>query len=339
MSLHKLFSVLTMAALATVSAVAQYEPMNPNATPEAKALLAKLYQLRGKCCLTGQHSYPLYSDIYMERVENLVEGSHPVVFGQDFGYSKHNSLDGINFRQRSIDNAIKWHKRGAIITFMWHAVPPTVEGNYTIWKGENGVQSELTNAQWKDLLTPGTEIHKRWEAQVDVIAFFLRQLQDENIPVIWRPYHEMNGNWFWWGKRPGKDGYQALYRMLYDRLTNYHHLNNLLWVFNANEVNGLNVPNYKDFFPGHDIVDILATDVYNQNYQDKDYELLSELANGKIIALGECGKLPTEKILKKQKNWSWFMCWSEFIETANEWGPRKELYDSEWTVTLEEFNK
>src|SRR5574344_440492 len=203
------------------------KPVNPNATPEAQQLLSFIYAQSGHGTLSGQHSYPLFSDIYMERVNNLT-GSHPVVFGQDFGYSEANSLDGINFRQRVVDNAIKWHAKGAIITLMWHATPPTTV-EPTTWQGENGIQSKLTDQQWNELLTEGTKLNDKWKSQVDVIAYFLRQLQDANIPVIWRPYHEMNGAWFWWGYRTGDNGYRKLFRMIYDRLTDFHHINNLLW--------------------------------------------------------------------------------------------------------------
>ncbi len=328
--------LLAALALSTATLAAAQTPVNPNATPEARALLAEIYAQSGNGTWTGQHSYPLYGDTYVERVENLT-GSHPVVFGQDFGYSKPESLDGINFRQRTVDNAKKWHARGAIITLMWHAVPPTIDSNYTIWKGENGIQSKLTDEQWNDLLTDGTEINTRWKAQVDVIAFFLRQLQDENIPVIWRPYHEMNGEWFWWGYRTGDKGYRALYRMLYDRLTNYHHLNNLLWVFNGNELGSQNVKDYDGFYPGHDVVDILATDIYNNNYQQRDYDELLRLGEGKPIAWGECGKLPTPQIVREQPKWVWFMCWSEYLETANDWQRRVDIYNAEETITLEEY--
>lgn len=333
-------TLILLAAIAVAAMSTAQKPVNPNATKEAQELLQLIYNQRGNGTWTGQHSYPLFSDIYMERVENLTEGHHPVVFGQDFGYSKHNSLDGVNFRQRVIDNAIKWHNKGAIITLMWHAVPPTTVENYTIWQGENAIQSKLTDAQWDELCTEGTELNNRWKSQVDVIAFFLRQLQDENIAVIWRPYHEMNGGWFWWGARPGENGYKRLYRMLYDRLTNYHKINNLLWVFNANEVNGQNVPDYDSFYPGDDVVDILATDVYNNGFAQRDYDELQKLANGKPVALGECGTLPTPEKLKEQPNWVWFMCWSEWIETANkDYNARKAVYEADNTITLEEFLK
>jgi mannan endo-1,4-beta-mannosidase len=71
-------------------------------------------------------------------------------------------------------------------------------------------------------LTSGTEIHERWKSQVDVIAFFLKQLREAAVPVLWRPYHEMNGDWFWWGKKTDEIGYRKLYRMLFERLTYFH---------------------------------------------------------------------------------------------------------------------
>ena len=313
------------------------KPVNPNASPEAQALLKQLYDLNGKTCLSGQHNYPLYSDVYTERVHNLTD-KYPVVMGQDFGYSEPNTLDGINFRQRTIDNAIKWHEKGAIITLMWHAVPPTIRTNWTIWKGENGIQSKLSDMQWKDLLTEGTAINNTWKSQVDVIAFYLRQLQELNIPVIFRPYHEMNGDWFWWGYN--EENYKKLYQMLWKRITEYHGINNLLWVFNANELGSSNVKPYEGFYPGADYIDIIATDFYSGNYEKGDYEKLLKLANGKPIAIGECGILPTPEILKKQNKWAWFMCWCEFLETENrDWGKRHDLYNSSEVTTLDEYKK
>ena len=331
--MKRLFT-LAMATLGLASSLMAQQPVNPNATPEAKELLKLIYDQQGKGTLCGQHSYPLFSDIYMERANHQC-GAYPVVFGQDFGYSKPGSLDGINFRQRSIDNAIKWHAKGAIITFMWHAVPPTTDANFTTWQGQNGIQSKLTDQQWKELFTEGSEINLRWKAQVDQVAFFLKQLQDENIPVIWRPYHEMNGDWFWWGNRPSD--YQKLFRMLYDRLTNFHHINNLLWVFNANETGSPNVKPYADFYPGKDVVDILATDIYSARYDKENYEALQKVANGKPIAWGECGTLPTPEIIREQPKWVWFMCWCEWLETKNDKDRRSNLYNAKETITLEEF--
>ena len=309
-------------------------PVNANSTQEVRELLSLIYSISGQKTLTGQHGYPLYSDIMNERVHNFT-GEYPALFGQDFGFSEANSLDGINFRQRVIDNAIKWNNKGMIITLMWHAVPPTMDEPVTF---KEGIQSKLTDEEWKQLITDGSELNQRWKSQVDVIAFYLKQLQDAGVPVIWRPYHEMNGKWFWWGGREGTDGYQALYKMLYDRLVNFHKINNLLWVFNGNEINPPNVETYNRFFPGLEYVDILATDVYHNNFQLKDYQSLLKLANGKPIALGEVGHMPTADQLEKQPNWAWFMTWSEFLETANTYEEKKAIYSSDRTITLEELN-
>ena len=109
------------------------------------------------------------------------------------------------------------------------------------------------------MITPGSLIHERWKSQVDVIAWFLKQLQYAKVPVLWRPYHEMNGGWFWWGDKPGENGYKKLYRMMFDRFVNFHGLNNMIWVYNANEVKP-GIKPYADFFPGHDVLSSMVVD-------------------------------------------------------------------------------
>src|SRR5262245_37338727 len=160
------------------------------------------------------------------------------------------------------------------------------------------------------MITPGTVINERWKSQVDVIAWYLKQLRNAGVPVLWRPYHEMNGGWFWWGRKPGENGYKKLYRMLYERLTDFHGLNNLIWVYNCNELSD-NVDSYDTYYPGDDVVDVLATDVYRQGFAQRDYDQLLALAGGRPIALGEVGVAPTEELLKSQPKWAWFMRWGD----------------------------
>ncbi len=62
----------------------------------------------------------------------------------------------------------------------------------------------------------------------------LKKLYDANVPVLWRPFHEMNGIWFWWGNRPGEGGIKELWKIMYYRYTDHHRLNNLIWVWNHN---------------------------------------------------------------------------------------------------------
>jgi mannan endo-1,4-beta-mannosidase len=313
--------------------ISNYMPVTPNASTEVIELLNYIYSISGQQTLTGQHDQPIFGVAYYQRVYE-VTGKYPALHGFDFGFSEPNTLDGINFRQNMVDDAIRLYKDGAIVTFMWHAAPPMNDEPVT-FKGE--IQSKLSDEQWNDLITPGTELNLRWQSQVDVIAFFLKQLKYAHVPVIWRPYHEMNGAWFWWGARPGENGYIKLYKMLFDRLVNYHKINNLIWVFDGNEI-GDNILNYNEVFPGLDYVDILATDVYRNNYQQKDYDLLLELGKGKPIALGEVGKMPTSEILRNQPKYVWFMTWVDLVFKSNSMEEIKAIYNADNTLTREEIN-
>jgi mannan endo-1,4-beta-mannosidase len=307
-------------------------PVTPNPSPEAVDLLKFIYSISGKQTLTGQHCNPLAGSTRLAGVHKQI-GYYPAVFGQDFGFSASGTWDGINFRQQIVDEAIRRHHEGFIITLMWHAVRPTDEEPVVF---EESVQGKLTKREWEDLITPGKEIHERWKSQVDVIAWFLKQLREAAVPVIWRPYHEMNGDWFWWGKKTGDLGYRKLYDLLFERLAYFHKLNNLLWVFNVNEVSG-NIDPYPVYFPGSDRMDILATDVYRGGFAQHDYEQLLVLAGDKPIALGEVGSIPTPEILHHQPRWCWFMYWGD---PSNLWRERDAMlstYQSDKTLTLQDL--
>ena len=307
---------------------AQQEPVNPNASPEARELLEYIYSISGKQTLAGQHCAPLAGDTRLAIVHRRT-GKYTPVFGQDFGFSYPGYWDGINYRQRIVDDAILRSRDGFIITLMWHAVRPTEDEPVTF---KESVQGELSDEEWKDLVTPGTEINERWRSQVDVIAWFLKQLRYADVPVLWRPYHEMNGGWFWWGKKEGEDGYKKLWQMMYERLVNFHGLDNLIWVYNTNEYkNG--VDRHDTYYPGDDFVDIIATDVYTEAFDQENYEQMIELAGSKPIALGEVGNPPSLDILEKQARWTWFMRWDEGSREIN----YRELINSEQVLSLDEL--
>lgn len=317
-------------------------PVNPNATPEAVQLYQYLYSISGHKTLAGQHCNPLVGSTRLIVVDRTT-GHYPALFGQDFGFDEPGSWDGINFRQRIVDDAITRNQEGFIIALMWHAVRPIEDEPVSF---QHGPQGKLTDAQWHDLITPGTEINERWKSQVDVIAWHLRQLQFAGVPVIWRPYHEVNGNWFWWGNRPGENGSKKLYRMLYDRLVNFHKLNNLIWVYSCNELGGENAGSYADCYPGDDEVDVLATDVYRRGFAQQDYDQLLALGGDRPIALAEVGSPPSPAILKKQPRWTWFMSWGDPTPfrpptTGPTSGPApatlREVYTSDQVITYDKL--
>lgn len=315
--------------MATTFVFGQQTPINKNATKEAKNLIQHIYNLDGKL-LSGQHSFNEQPEKYYNLAQEIT-GKFPMVWGTDLYWNREE-----NPSDRIVDAAIKKHNEGAIITLMWHVGRPIDETPYRWFEN---VQNELDDKQWRELTTQGTEMHTKWLAQVDTIAETLKKIQEAKIPVLWRPYHEMNGVWFWWGNKPGEDGFIKLWKMLYDRLTNHHNINNLIWIWNAN--NPRDIPydeafDFKDFYPGAEYVDILATDIYHYDFEQKDYESLLNLADGKPIAMGEVGELPKTNILEKQPKWSWFMVWSNWLETANTPERVKEVYNYEKTLNREE---
>jgi mannan endo-1,4-beta-mannosidase len=303
------------------------KPVTPNSSPEAVKLLEYLYSISGKQTLVGQHCAPLVATTQLQSNEKWT-GHYPALCGFDFGFSAPGTWDGINFRQQIVDEAIRRNNEGFIITMMWHAVRPT-EDEPAI--ARESVWGKLTDKEWQDLITPGTAINERWKSQVDVIAFFLKQLKYADVPVLWRPYHEINGNFFWWNGKPGDNGTKKLYRMLYDRLVNFHKLNNLIWVYNCNEIRGDTAP-YDSVYPGDDVVDILATDVYRNGFDPNDYNQLLTLAGDRPIALGEVGAPPTPEKLREQPRWTWFMSWG-----TPDWRSGREIYDCNETLTWDKL--
>ncbi len=305
----------------------RYDPVNPHATPEAKKLLAYLYSIQGKKIIAGQQNYVGKADTFPNIVKDLT-GKYPEIWGCDF----------INYYvpgnpQALVDAAYKKYKEGYIITLMWHAGRPQDDPPFK-WK--EGIQGKMTADEWNELTTPGTRLNSRWIAQVDTVAKYLKQLQILGVPVLWRPYHESNGVWFWWGNKRGENGFAKLFRMMYDRFVNVHNLNNLIWVWNTNAPRQLindEAYDYEDYFPGMNYVDVLATDVYHNDYRLSHHDQLLRLGQGKLISLGEVGEVPTPEILNEQPMWSWFMIWGNFITTHNTPGQMRDLYNFPKTLS------
>jgi mannan endo-1,4-beta-mannosidase len=297
--------------LATPIAAPHAASVNPNATPEARTLLKQIDQISGHFTLTGQHNFPNHVSRWSDRIYDLT-GKFPAIFGQDFGFSRGEDKDSVEGRPSMVEEAKRQYRNGAVIALTWHAVQPTDDEPVTF---HDSVQGHLTDFEWNELLTPGTDLYNRWVEQVDVIAGYLRQLQDAGVPVLFRPYHEMNGNWFWWGGRPGEHGSAALYRQLYNRFVNVHHLNNLVWVWNVNSPSE-NAGPIASYFPGSEYADVVTMDIYGE-FKQSYYDDMLSLAGDKPIALAEVGAMPTLDVLAKQPRWAYFMMWSGLAESSN----------------------
>ena len=297
------------------------KPVTPKASPEAVALLDLFYNISGKYILTGQHNFPNIKDRNTKFAKEYT-GETPVIFSTDWGFAKEDDKDSYLARPEIVKEAIRQNQLGSIITICWHAVPPTSKEPVTFQpvRGADpqklaSVQGQLTDQQFKDILTRGTPLYKSWCAQVDSVAGYLKKLQDAHVPVLWRPYHEMNGSWFWWGGRTGKYSTKALYLQIYDRLVKYHKLNNLVWVWSVDRPNKPEMQ-FSNFYPGNDYLDILALDVYGSDFKQDYYDSLDVLSKGKPLVLGEVGNPPALDILAKQPKWSYWVIWSGMVRNT-----------------------
>ena len=245
-----------------------------------------------------------------------------MVFSTDWGHAREGDTDSYTARPDIVEECIRQHRLGSIITICWHAVPPTADEPVTFrplpgtaTDSLSSVQGQMMDEQFKDVLTPGTELYKRWCAQVDTVAYYLRKLQDADVPVLWRPYHEMNGNWFWWGGRLGEYSTKALYRQLFDRYVNHHKLKNLIWVWSVDRPHNPDMY-FSNYYPGNGHLDILSLDVYRRDFNQAYYDSLVVLSQGKPVVLAEVGNPPAPAILDNQPKWGFYVTWAGMVRNT-----------------------
>jgi len=320
-------SICIFAAILLLSCSQQNTPVNPNATPEVQKLLAWMYEKQGNAILSGQHNYPHELTRSTDSIV-VITGKTPAIWGTDVS----------SLNDELFEEAQRQFRNGAIITLMYHQVKPFHHDSLGFSRSVKGMVSD---EEWAQIVTPGTEFHAMWLEKIDQRAEFLKKFRDAGIPVLWRPYHEMNGMWFWYGNRPGPEGIQKLWKIMYERYTSYHQLNNLIWVWNSNAPRDWKddeAYDYHLFYPGNEYVDVLAADIYKGDYKQSHHDQLVELGKGKLIALGEIGNMPAPEILDQQPQWSWFMCWARFPWTHNTPEEVRAVYNHTATITRDEIN-
>ncbi|WP_211246749.1 glycosyl hydrolase [Cohnella pontilimi] len=293
---------------------------NPNMTKEARNVLKYLYTISGKNILAGQHYYSVEPNANWAQE---ISGKAPAVWGNDFSWD-----EVASYRQGVVDKAIEMWNSGSLVTLSFHQNKP----NDPPETGWSSVQGWYTEEEMQQLVTPGTELYNQWLVKVDAIAGYLKQLQDAGVPVLWRPYHENNASWFWWGGRA--DLFKKLWANMYDRYTNHFKLNNLIWVWSAANPNDWSLP-MEPFYPGDDKVDILGMDIYDP-YKQSFYDGLLKLANGKPIVISECGNLPDIDFLKQnQPKWAYFLEWGNLLMQNNTEEQITAVYSNPYTITKE----
>ena len=181
-----------------------------------------------------------------------------------------------------------------------------------------------------DAVTDGTWANRFMKSDLEKIVPYLQQLQQANIPVLWRPLHEAAGKWFWWGNGSAAS-YVKLWHFMYDYFK-AKGINNLIWVWTSEKADS-------DWYPGDDYVDIIGTDMYGQDGTAVSAAAMADRFNTlayryptKMISLTECGTVsdvPTQ--WNSNAQWSWFMPWYGSTHATDDWW--KAAMKSEYVIT------
>lgn len=309
------------------------------ATNEAKELLKYLRGVAGQQIITGQHTQtiPCEEIAYIREKtgkEPKLRGYELLAYSSNINYSDASPecLREVEENKSTAETALQWAKEqrdaktGGILTFTFHWFSP-------LGGRDKSFYTEHTDFDAAKILQEGTPERAAFYRDMDVIAAILQRFQEENIPILWRPFHESYGTWFWWGAK-GPEVARDLYRLMFDYYTKEKDLHNLLWVWNCD------IP---EAYPGDEYVDVVSMDVYLPEYRATDYadvyeKLVSATSREKVAALAELGYLPDVELLQKSRiPWAYYMTWSkEFCigEKYNSVKNLKKMYDSEYAVTL-----
>jgi len=229
-----------------------------------------------------------------------------------------------------VDSIINWYNRTdacGIPTVHWHWYSPSGGTIRT-----NTFKTSNTTFDLSQAIIPGTTEFNEVIRDIDSISSKLKILQNAGIPILWRPLHEAGGGWFWWSDE-GRNGVNALWDIMYDRMTNYHHLHNLIWVWSTPEAS---------YYLGDGKIDIYGMDSYpganNYTTQKSYFDQMYETCNGKkIIAMTENGPIPDiDNCFSGDAKWAYFLTWDNFYDTQNSSQHVLDTYNHEKVITLAE---
>ena len=271
--------------------------VDPQATPETKALYANLWCIGFRGVMFGHHDYPSYGigwrgDPDRSDVKDIV-GSHPAVY----------SLDMAGVDERKIELLREAHKRGGISMLVWHQNNPLTEGpgkkypDGTAWDNTKVVDQ---------ILTEGSAMNVKYKARLDDVAEALKKMVDDDgrpIPVIFRPLHEHTQTWNWWGRSATTDReFIAFWRFIVSYLRDTKDVHNVIYAISPqmDAVYGNTRDRLLFRWPGDEWVDFIGMDCYhglNTEAFTSNLRTLSALSQEKLKPCGvtETGQESFEK--------------------------------------------
>ena len=288
--------------------------IDKNATAETKALYANLRELSKSHILFGhqhatEYGHGWFGDANRSDVKS-VTGSHPAVIGVDFS--------GLSGLPDSIISKVKislkkniedTYNRGGVTTVAWHFSNPVSEGGF-YWKDSVSLPAVK-------YIIPGGSGHEKYKSILSTIAGLVKSLKGNDgkqVPVIFRPYHEFDGDWFWWGKSHCTiDEFKTLWKFTVSYLRDSLGVHNFIFAFSP-DCKFNSEEEYLERYPGDEWVDMVGVDNYADFGRDGKYNLEAGIRKLGIVSsyANKAGKLAafTETGLESIPNATW---WTETL--------------------------
>lgn len=337
-ALHRLlraWRALLLAGATPLVSFALDPAVSPDAQPAVQHLLDFLAESSGQHVLAGQQEtvdwYGRDNDGEMDFLLRHT-GKLPAIRSFDFMFYSHS--EEARRGQRVAERAIEWHRKGGLVAICFHWFAGSPRSHF---------YTKQSDFNLNHALLPGTRDHEEFIQDMDTVAEELKLLRDAGVPVIWRPFHEVSGGWFWWGAK-GPEPFKLAWRAMFDRFTRVHGLNNLIWCYNPTDHRGA----LENWYPGDDVVDMISLDIYptfgRRSTYAREYRRFREFRNGrKVVSITENGPIPDpDRMFAEGAHWPFFSTWSGKFLTDGRTNPTdflRRVYQHPKVITLDELPK
>lgn len=317
---------------------------NKDSDYNAKALYQYLCESYGKQVLLGQHD-TIGTSAETDMIYKTT-GKYPAIrFGDLMLATEKDSIT----TDTEMNIAMDWASKDGIVGYMWHWAAPDDKREYYADQTDFDIKKAVTKENIAELsledikkLQKDGKVSKECVAvvqDIDTVSERLSTLRDEGIAVLWRPLHEASNGDFWWGN--DKEAYKWLWKLMYERQTKYHKLNNLIWVWSAQNA---------DWYVGDEYCDVLSCDVYDDGNKDAQVNImlfLQSISKNKPIAMSECGSFPdVQSIADEKAMWAFIGQWGgnylmtddgKLAEENNTAAELIKMYNNNLTLTRDKL--
>ena len=317
---------------------------NKDSDYNAKALYQYLCESYGKRVLLGQHD-TIGTSAETDMIYKTT-GKYPAIrFGDLMLATEKDSIT----TDTEMNIAMDWASKDGIVGYMWHWAAPDDKREYYADQTDFDIKKAVTKENIAELsledikkLQKDGKVSKECVAvvqDIDTVSEKLSTLRDEGIAVLWRPLHEASNGDFWWGN--DKEAYKWLWKLMYERQTKYHKLNNLIWVWSAQNA---------DWYVGDKYCDVLSCDVYDDGNKDAQVNImlfLQSISKNKPIAMSECGSVPDiQSIADEKAMWAFIGQWGgnylmtddgKLAEENNTSAELIKMYNNNLTLTRDKL--